>query len=236
MASKSYTKLSKQHYTKVNNYINNLRQTNLDVNLLLMNLEKFGDLILLGGAIRDIAIFNKNPRDYDIIVDSFSESLEKALQGFTYSVNRFGGYKLQISHYEFDIWSIKNNWAFREKLLETKAENIIKGTFYNVDSLIIKLNDNYYDFDYFNEAIESNKLDIVLEDDVIELNPTPEINVVRALWLKKQWNLDFSDRVKDYIYKWRLRTENPYTALKDAEMKHFGTLSMLNNEDIIHIF
>lgn len=92
----------------------------------------------------------------------------------------FGGYKVFLDNIEFDIWGIYNNWAFKENILGTQFENISKGTFYNFDALALNINTSSLDAEVFVESMKDKILDITLEDEFVEQNPTPEVNIVRA--------------------------------------------------------
>lgn len=203
------------------NNIKRFRTGNSQVACLFNRLGEYGDLILVGGAIRDYANRIK-PRDIDIIVDCKTSNLDDALESYSYRKNRFGGYKVFIENTELDIWSISNNWAFREKILEEKFENISRGAFYNFDSLAFNINSSYLDADIYIQAMNEKILDIILEDEYIDLNPNPEINIVRAFIIRKYWNFEFSRRVIDYITSWSNKCTNPIEALHKAELKHYG--------------
>ncbi|RIU93442.1 hypothetical protein [Oceanobacillus picturae] len=214
--------------------VKKLEKCNPPVSRLFDNLSEYGDLILVGGAVRDFA-YQRKPRDLDIIVDSDFESFDNALKNFTYKKNRFDGYKVLINDLELDIWSIQNNWAFREKILKPNVKNIPQGAFYNFDSISINLNTGDVYADDFIKSIRERKLDITLNEDYISLNPSPEVNIVRAFVIKKYWGLNFSNKVSYYINEWLSKVEKPYELLKNAEVKHYG-FKKLNNEDYKVLF
>jgi hypothetical protein len=209
--------------------IRRLKQDDIQVAFLFNNLNQFGDLILVGGAVRDFAFF-RNPRDIDIIVNSKVSDFDEVLKDFKYTKNRFGGYKVYLDNIEIDIWGINNNWAFKEKILDTQFENISKGTFYNFDALALNINTFNIDAEVFVESIKEKVLDITLEDEYVSKNPTPEVNVLRAFIIHKYWGLRFSDKVIDYIQEWSRKTSNPVDTLAKTELKHYG-LNRLKKED-----
>lgn len=228
------TYISNSKIEKVLNFVKVLREDS-EINTIFCRLEEYGHLILIGGAIRDIAVYNRQPRDYDIIVNTDCENFDEVFEGFEFTKNRFGGYKIYINTFEFDVWSIKNNWAFKNNILEAKVENIVESTFYNIDSVHLNLNNGDWDGKYFIEALNENVLDIVLDDDYISLNPTPEINIVRAIVFKKLWGLHFSSKVENYILNWAKTTLDPVKELKNAEVKHYGQNKKLTEEDILSV-
>ncbi|WP_432776312.1 hypothetical protein AAFJ72_05210 [Brevibacillus gelatini] len=210
--------------------IEQLRTVSPKVDRLLNDLSAYGDLIFIGGAVRDLAEC-RTPRDYDIIVDSSHTDFTAAFSGLSYKQNRFGGYKLKVDGMEFDIWGIQTNWAFRERLLAPCFENISKGVFFNFDALSFHLQRQSLDCTYFLEAIDNRVLDILLDDEVVWKNPTPEVNVVRAWKIHKTRGLQFSDRVRKYIRDWAATAHNPQERLLEAERKHYGDKSTYSHED-----
>lgn len=212
--------------------INKLKQENPEVSNLFNSLNKFGDLILVGGAIRDFA-FLKPPRDIDIIIDSENSNFDEVLKDFEHSKNRFGGYKVLIDNIEFDIWGINHNWAFKEKILDTQFENISKGTFYNFDALALNINTSNLDAEVFVESMKEKVLDITLEDAYIEQNPTPEVNIVRAFIIHKYWGLHFSNKVVNYIQEWSKGNASPLDTLAKAELKHYGSNRLIKEDYFI---
>jgi len=202
--------------------IDKLKCESKEIEDLFDALSKIGDIIIVGGALRDFAL-DDAPRDIDIIIDSDSpEDFNDALKEFDCYRNRFGGYKLIISSIEFDIWSINDNWAFKEGIHNSKFSNISKGTFYNFDAIALNLTTLQLDADIFIQTLNNKMLDITLEEDFIPLNPTPEVNIVRAFNIREEWGLNFSNRVSRYISEWFETTASPYEVLQKAELKHYG--------------
>jgi len=224
--------INQSHIETVRDYVSNLRMTDEQVDRLLSNLERYGDLILIGGAVRDLAFNKRQPRDFDIIINTDCLNLDDAFSGFTFSNNRFGGYKLFLNEIEFDVWSIGNNWAFKEKILKLSFQNLTQGTFYNIDSIVLNLTNGDWEAKNFIDAIENRILDIVLDEYQTKLNPTPEINIVRALVLQRQYNLDFSPRVVQYIRQWLSTTQKPLNDIKKASTKHYRRKNYISNDEI----
>ncbi|MDR4938796.1 hypothetical protein RGU11_20650 [Rossellomorea marisflavi] len=212
--------------------IQRLQQEDIQITTLLSNLNQLGDLILVGGAIRDFA-FLKSPRDIDIIIDSEESNFDEAVKRFNYRKNRFGGYKVFLDNVEFDIWGIKHNWAFKEKILDTQFKNISKGTFYNFDALALNISTSDLDADVFVESMKEKVLDITLKDEYIEQNPSPEVNIVRAFIIHKYWGLSFSNKVMNYISNWSNKMDAPVDILRKAELKHYGSNRLIKEDYFI---
>lgn len=151
----------------------------------------FGTAYVVGGYFRDF-INKKQSRDIDIIVDIENELLINLIENykFSYQINRHGGIKITHNNLELDIWNLKNNWAFKNKLVklneDDKLNSIVKGCFYNYDALAINLHNFSYNMRLYKDFMESKKLNIVQERSIYKnLNPTIEANILRAFYLKE---------------------------------------------------
>ena len=218
----SHRKITKVHSSEdIILYMNQLRNSSKKICSLFNSLELYGELILIGGAVRDLSS-NVQPRDFDFIINSSETNFESLFEGLQFKKNRFGGYKVLIDDFEFDFWSIKNHWAFRENVLEPIEENIVRGSFFNIDALQVNISRGTIDASIYNEVADNGVLDIILDDNAERLNPNPEVNIVRAIVLKNRWGLVLSDRLSFYIDRWLGQTHDPKLELSQAEMKHYG--------------
>lgn len=215
-----YKTMTHRGFNRVADYINEIRQHET-VDNFFNKLESYGNIVIIGGSIRDIAVNHKNPRDIDIIVDTDAIHIDDVFEGMEYTQNRFGGYKAIYNQQEFDVWSITNNWAFKCNILDASVENIPKGCFYNLDATYFNISTGVGDAHYFNDALFRKQLDIVLDDEYIHTNPFPEVNIVRAIVLKNQYDVTFSEKVTSYIKWWLEKTADPISELKKAELKHY---------------
>jgi Poly A polymerase head domain len=165
----------------------------------------FGTAYIVGGFFRDF-INNKPSRDVDIIVDLKNEQLIEILKelNFDYSVNRHGGIKIKLHSIEADVWSIENNWAFRNKLVklneDDKLNSIAKGCFYNYDSLVINLNSFNYNLRHYKEFLETQKLNILQERTIYKhLNLSIEANILRAFYVKHIYKISYTTNTESYL-------------------------------------
>lgn len=159
---------------------------------------------VVGGFFRDF-LLNKISRDIDIIAELSNDKLIEIIQNnnLAFSTNRHGGIKIKLKSFEIDIWSIHNNWAFKNELVilneDDKLHSIAKGCFYNYDALVINLSNFNFNLQYFREFITTNKLNILQNNSVYKnLNPSVEANILRAIYLNKQYNAVFT--VNAYYY------------------------------------
>ncbi|MCQ4087804.1 hypothetical protein [Saccharibacillus sp. JS10] len=161
-------------------------------------LSSVGDLLFFGGSIRDICFFPDEPpmpRDFDIAIKfNDKKNFDSIISKYNHKRNRFGGYKLQISNLEFDIWDLENTWAFKNTSLYPSEENLAKTVYLNIDGIVYNFNkEKLYD-EVFRSTIEKSKLDINLER-----NPQIELNLLRALVFKEKYNLELSSNLKNVI-------------------------------------
>ncbi|GHT23277.1 hypothetical protein AGMMS4957_14610 [Bacteroidia bacterium] len=190
-------------------------------NLLLKKEKVFNDLMrelknsdsqayVVGGFFRDVICDKKESRDIDIIVDIIDGNtrLLEIVQSLNcdFTTNRHGGIKISLNKITVDLWSIENNWAFKENLVKLnenyKLNSIAKGCFFNYDSLVINLHDFSYSLKYYNDFQKSKTLDIIKKSPSYKnLNPTTEANIIRAIYIKHVCNSDYSEDTMDYIVK-----------------------------------
>lgn len=167
----------------------------------------YGTAYVVGGFFRDFLI-GKSSRDIDIIVDIKNSQLTEIIENysFQYSVNRQGGIKIKLQNIELDIWSIENNWAFKNKLVKLKDDDklnsIAKGCFYNYDSLVINLHNFSYSLKFYKDFINKNQLNILQENPIYKnLNPSLEANILRAFYIKQTFNSSFSENTLYYLHR-----------------------------------
>lgn len=218
-------------WERVTDYIKEIRKHET-IDNFFNKLETYGNIIIIGGSIRDIVLNGKDPRDIDIILDSEAIQIDDVFEGMEYTQNRFGGYKAVYNQQEFDVWSIINNWAFKTKILDATIENIPKGCFFNLDATYFNLSTGLGDAQYFSEALYRKQLDIVLDDEHIYTNPFPEINIVRAIVLKKEYNVTYSKKVETYIKWWLNKTTDPFNVLKNAMIRHYKQKDKVSLDEI----
>lgn len=208
---------------KINNYLRSKTDSSLSFSSFLSYLKNRGKAVIVGGAIRDIVYYHKQPRDIDFI---FWGDLSNLISTINISAtqNRFGGYKILFNNnLEVDIWEASDNWAFKNHFFKKSIENIHLGCLYNYDSLVWSLNNDYYEDQFFKEFQEGKVLDFINEDKkYINDNPTPAINVLRALKIKKQHRVKLSSRVKGYIFNFTQKYGlNSVEKLMSAEFNHY---------------
>lgn len=183
---------------------------------ILYQLLAEGTAYLIGGYVRDVFEDVKS-RDLDIVVDIKKERLRKIVDGDSCikEFNRFGGVKLKLPHIDVDIWSFDSNWAFKNKLVRLneneKLNSLAKGCFYNYDALVVNISKFTYNTKYYESFVEKGELDILQKRSVYKnMNPTLEANILRAILVKKKYEVVFSNHLKEYIYQKMLALNDLY--------------------------
>ncbi|WP_370772816.1 hypothetical protein [Clostridium sp.] len=133
---------------------------------------------------------------------------------------------MNIDGIEFDIWTMDNHWAFKNKLLTREIDNLKYSTFLDFDSIWYNLynekESNKYEYTFFNDCIESNQINIISnKKELVDLNPTKDINIIRILNIKNEWNLGIGDSVKKYVNNWVGANNNWVDELYYAQIKHY---------------
>ncbi len=173
----------------------------------ILNLLVYGTAYVVGGFVRD-AINNRRSRDLDMIVSISHNQLLSILKNsnLDYSVNRMCGIKLKLPDFEVDIWSIDNNWAFRDSVVKRNEDylidNISDGCFYNFDGLVINIHTHNFRSKYYNDFVKRGELDIIQKNDLYKVkNPTVEANILRAVYLNTLHGVDITPHCLSYLVK-----------------------------------
>ena len=137
-----------------------------------------GTAYIVGGFFRDFLI-NQTSRDLDVIVEINHDKLIKIVESLNVSfvINRHNGIKIFFKKITVDIWSIENNWAFKNELVklneEDKLLSIAKGCFFNYDAVVINLHNYSYTTKFYTDFQKNNQLDILQRSPKYKnLNPT----------------------------------------------------------------
>ena len=216
--------------------------SNPKLKFLMYDIFVFGSAYIVGGYLRDF-LNSKPSRDIDIIVDLENKKLLEIIKNskVEYSINRHNGIKLHFENVEVDMWSIENNWAFKNELVKLnekdKLQSIAKGCFYNYDSLVVNLHTFNLNIQYYTNFKVEKKLEILQKSPLYKnLNPTIEANILRAFYLKKIYEIEFSANTKRYLIdKIGEMSDNefsPLSQLKLTKTKYKKYESSLSESEI----
>lgn len=203
---------------------------------LFKKLEGVGNLYLIGGVLREYIDHKKiiHLRDIDIIVDVKDYLLWKEiLSQYMKRHNRFGGYKLECCGLIIDIWAIEETWAYRSGSIQCPPQDYFKflpdTVFLNIDSIVYDWKKNVWLYEKYREAMRTRVIDVVLVN-----NPQLQLNIIRALVLKKRYTMDFSKKLDSII----CNEANNYSSilqfsetLFDEQMRRYND-AILTKEEI----
>lgn len=175
---------------------------------LINRLAEASEVFIFGGAVRDISLLggSKFNGDVDIVVRTFDKStLYNILTGYDAEKNKFGGYRLQIGKWKFDVWEASETWAYRVGAVKERSHlSLLKTTFFNWDAIIFDAHQGelHHGPQYFND-LSGKYLELNLED-----NPNILGAFVRALR-----TLSLSDEI---------RTGPKMSRFLKAQLAHFA--------------
>jgi len=191
------------------------------------------EAVVFGGVLRDLALYgpSERPRDVDIVANCSPSELSSWLSNFPVQQNRFGGFSVRMHKWNFDIWTLRETWAFSTGSMEPTFENLPKTTFFNIEGIAAQLNATpghkraLYSFG-FAEAISSKILDINFEP-----NPFPQLCIVRGLLTATRHDLDLSPRLAHYIATRADRRD--IAEIMNVQFRHYGVVR-LRTKDVEH--
>lgn len=187
---------------------------------------------LFGGAIRDLMVGGASaiPRDIDIVVGyTTNEELMTTLKDRLMRRTRFGGLRLNSGGWLFDVWPLKETWAFREGLVSYQGfSDLPKTTFLDVEAVVAELSPKrgrarrVYTNGFF-EAFSKKTVDINLEE-----NPYPELCVIRSLITAAKLRFSLGPRLTRYVVHHGKKTS--LEELVEFQKSHYGRVYCPSDE------
>ena len=225
---------------KFNSVFNSIKTENpLFEEFIESVIKKNYNIYIIGGFLRDVAN-DKISRDVDIMVSLPYVELDALIKEklIVFQQNRLKGYKLKFNTITVDCWSEDNNWAFEKKLIKRNdkyLDSIANGTFFNFDSIVLHLNTLKLHTKNYNHCIKEGKLDILKKNKTYKnSNPTSEANIIKAIYLAKNFDLKFSPELQEYIFQqinsFKLRFYSFESRLYDFQNKYDKYKNFLNEE------
>lgn len=150
------------------------------VHSTLHDLEEMGQVVLIGGMLRDLALFGNAQfrSDLDFVIDPRDPDLFHEHMSFIGAKeNRFGGYSLPSNKWQVDVWPLQKTWAHSAGHVTVKTfGDLRKVTFFDCDAIIYDVSKKKISAKagYF-ERLRQRVLDVNLRP-----NPNPAGNAVRA--------------------------------------------------------
>ena len=184
---------------------------------IVPKLQSVGRLILIGGAVRDVArcggVQFRSDLDF-VIHDTNRDRFVKLVRELGGRRNRYGGFALDFVRWKVDVWSIEDTWAHTAGLVQVREPaDLLKCTFFDWDAILFDLESEAIvaEENYF-QLLAANVLDINLEE-----NPNPRGSLVRALRRGALWKVRFGERLTNFVREQiRKETWDTLVALDDA--------------------
>lgn len=188
------------------------------------------EAVFFGGTLRSLLIsrvFAKRPgrpRDIDIVVTGTSlASLKDHFLELISRETRFGGLQLRRHDWQFDLWPLKQTWAFVNDVVEEPTFSALPSTtFFNLEAIAVEMFPQkgrprriFSGDDQFFQGIVTRTIEINRED-----NPFPELCVVRGLIMASGLDFSIGPRLAGYIA--RHGEHMTPDALDCVQHKHYG--------------
>ena len=205
--------------------LDKIANNNLEFKNLILQLEKLGDLFILGGFIRDISqgdnfkhhldgfksnnnIKDKKFRDIDFITSLDSTKLLELVTTYCsrFKVNHLGGIKIIFADFTMDIWALRNNWAFTKNIsnynIHHKLESLANGSFLNFDSIVFDFKSKDIYSSLYNKCIRNNTIDIIKTGKAYLKYSKPKSAILlRCYFLRTTYKFELSGRLCEYLFE-----------------------------------
>ena len=211
---------------RLNYFFREKRQRREEIQGVVVKLQEFGPVVVIGGMIRDLAL--AGTREFGSDVDFVVKPTEiNEFQAFMAEQlaerNRFGGYKLHGGHWRIDVWPLQKTWAYEAGHVEiNEFSDLLNSTFFDFDAIIYdlqlkKLNSKP---DYF-DRLTRRELEINLL-----ANPNPVGNAVRALRYAATKRFGWGPKLCRFMAE--QIEETGWKDLEEREIKSFRTWCIEN--------
>ncbi|AOP82864.1 Uncharacterised protein [Enterobacter hormaechei] len=145
---------------------------------------------IFGGMIRDIGLFGRGgfTSDIDLVIDLSREELINALNRHNiecFSVNKLGGIRFHYMSLDFDIWSINDTWAFKNRIVEFKdTYSLLNTTLMSWDSILYDVKKKHLiSPDNYLHDLHHRRLELVLQKTPNEVGSV--IKILRTIYNKR---------------------------------------------------
>ena len=217
---------------KVRYFLNSHHRGREEVRNALKELRIYGRIALVGGMLRDIALFGNAGfnSDLDFVIDTYDrEKFDQHMTDIGAKLNRFGGYSVPSRKWRIDIWPLERTWAHVHGHTQVRTLGDIRNaTFFTSDAIVYDLTSHEIltQSGYF-EALRRKALDINLLP-----NPNPCGNAVRALRYALLKGFNWETNLSRFMLG--ILTEFHWKQLCDYEYSSFKThhLRTLNETDL----
>lgn len=192
-----------------------------DVRTALQELQKHGRLVLVGGMLRDLALFgNAGFRsDLDFVIAPYDlGAFEKHMTSIGARTNRFGGYALPSRKWQIDVWPLERTWAHVAGHTRVRTLGDLRNaTFFKCDAIL-------YDLEFRSLKAAAGyfgDLDAKVLEVNLRPNPNPTGNAVRAFRYAIIKGFRWGPLLSQFLDE--MIESVGWTALLEAERRSFNT-------------
>lgn len=204
--------------------------------LLRTNFLEEGEVAIIGGMVRDIAMSGATSfsSDVDLVLNIAPKRVDELAASLKATPNRFGGYGIRFPRWKVDFWALRNTWAHTQGHVKVRElSDLTKTTFFNVDAVIYTLNTRQIIAkDHYIERALARNLEVNLLP-----NPSIDGNLVRTVRRALRWNYTLgsnlrkfvSDNLNEVMFDHIVRTENKLYGFSYADLHddYIGLLDAL---------
>lgn len=191
-----------------------------DVRNTLKELRRHGRIVLVGGMLRDLALFGNAgfKSDLDFVIAPYDlAAFEKHMKSIGARTNRFGGYALPLRKWQVDVWPLERTWAHVEGHAKVRTIGDLRNaTFFKCDAIV-------YDLDNRNLRTQAGYFRD-LDQKVLEINlrpnPNPKGNAVRAIRYALTKGFRWGPQLSEFLAE--VIDDEGWGALVEAENCSFG--------------
>lgn len=224
--------MQRQLESRVRYFFSSRRRGREDIRCTLNDLWKHGRLFLVGGMLRDLALFGNKGFNSDldfVIVPYDLQAFDQRMKEVGARTNRFGGYALPSNKWQVDVWPLERTWAHVAGHTRVRTIGDLRNaTFFKCDAILYDLDQRKLrtKADYFND-IENKVLEINLLP-----NPNPKGNAVRALRYALMKGFRWGPQLSQFAAE--MVDLAGWHSLQEEELRSFGTryLDVLSAQDL----
>ena len=178
------------------------RNVSVEVYDFLLRLSEITDVYIFSGVIRNFFLQKEEIRDLDIVIKDDVDIESVVNNSISLKHNSFGGYKINMSEINIDLWTLEKTWAvqYQKRLeLDDEVDNLhrfIPSTaFFNFSAILFSLNEKkfYYKNDFLS-FLSNREINYVYIP-----NANYSLCVVNSLYYADKYKLKIADKLKRFL-------------------------------------
>ncbi|MBN8643109.1 MAG: N-6 DNA methylase [Flavobacteriales bacterium] len=205
------------------------RNVSVDVYEFLLRLSEITEVYIFSGVIRNFFLQKEEIRDLDVVIKEHVDIESFVNKSISVKHNSFGGYKINMSEINIDLWTLEKTWAvqYQKRLeLDDEVDNLYRfipsTAFFNFSAILFSLNEKrfYYKNDFL-RFLSNREINYVYIP-----NANYSLCVVNSLYYADKYKLKIADKLKRFLIQ-LYKTKLNFT---DIQLKHFGRIEYSEEE------